>query len=559
MFNLTKIICTIGPSTCNKEMMKKLMSTGMDVARLNFSHGSHEAHLENIKSLRDAAAELNLQIAILADLQGPKIRVGKLMNGPMKLECDSIVTITTDENRSGAGIIPTVYKNLANDVKAGSKILLDDGLLEFVVLEVKAGTDVTCRVVKGGVLKEKKGINLPNVNVSAPAVTEKDYADLEFALANGVDYVALSFVRHASDIDNVKRAIHKKGLDTPVIAKIERPEAVVNFESILKSADGIMVARGDLGVEMLPEKVPAIQKRIIKKCNMEGKPVIVATQMLESMIENPRPTRAESSDVANAIMDGADAIMLSGETASGKYPVEAVEMMARISKEIEELLFLQHQSHETLRVLNPIYGAADSLCHATGVTARELKAKLIVTYTESGSTALLVSKNRPRIPILAITMSPKTSRRINLYWGVIPTLIEGVSGTDRMIEKAEEAALTSKLAAPGDYIVITGGVPVGQPGSTNIMKIHKISNCCIAGRKHESNMIKSEYCENGITIALDSDKCISCGVCVHCCSYKIFGFQNERVFINAENVKNCSAEKICVRSCPVGAIKLTKI
>ena len=338
MFNLTKIICTIGPSSGNPATVKRLMEAGMDVARLNFSHGTHENHLANINMIRQAAKELGCHTAILADLQGPKIRVSKLPDSkPITLIDGAEVTMTTRENCFGPDIIPTIYKNLPRDVKAGSTILLDDGLLELKVIEVKSETDILCRVAKGGLLKEKKGINLPDASVSAPPVTEKDFEDLEFALNNGVDYVALSFVRHASDIENVKRFIHKKSMNTPVVAKIERPEAVINIDSIIKAADAIMVARGDMGVELAPEKVPRIQKSIIHKCNLEGKPVIVATQMLESMISNPRPTRAEASDIANAILDGTDAIMLSGETASGSYPVESVKMMSAIAREVEQI------------------------------------------------------------------------------------------------------------------------------------------------------------------------------------------------------------------------------
>ncbi len=562
MFNLTKIICTLGPASNNIEIIKLLIQAGMDVARLNFSHGSHADHLANINLIRRASRELKCHIAILADLQGPKIRVSKLPDSkPIELINGTEVTVTTRENCFGADIIPTIYKNLPYDVRPTSTILLDDGLMELSVIKVLSDTDVLCRVVKGGTLKEKKGINLPDASVSAPAVTEKDFEDLAFALANEVDYVALSFVRHASDIENVKRFIHKKSLDTPVVAKIERPEAVINFESILKAADAIMVARGDLGVEMAPEKVPQIQKNIIHKCNLEGKPVIVATQMLESMTSNPRPTRAESSDVANAILDGADAIMLSGETAAGKYPVEAVKMMSAIAKEVEPIIIKRCNESKT-RIINPLYGAADSLCYASSEAAAEIKARLIVTYTESGSTALLVSKYRPKTPIVAITMSDAIGRRVNLYWGVIPTVIEKTASTDEMIRLAEKAALDSKIASPGDYIVITGGSPIGRSGSTNLMKVHKIGiNPAVTGQNGAAEtavkLIK-ECAQNGVKISIDRQKCTGCGICVNCCAFKIFGYQNNKIFINDENICDCAAEKMCVNKCSTGAITIDK-
>ncbi len=552
MFNLTKIICTIGPASCNTETVKQLMKAGMDVARLNFSHGSHETHLSNINLIRQAAKELSLNVAILADLQGPKIRVSKLPDSkPIELIESSEVVVTTAENRFGPAIIPTIYKNLPSDVKPGSRILLDDGLFELKVLEVKSPTDVLCQVIKGGLLKEKKGINLPDANVSAPAVTEKDFADLEFALNNAVDYVALSFVRHASDIENVKRFIHKKSMNTPVVAKIERPEAVVNIDSIIKASDAVMVARGDLGVELAPEKVPVIQKSIIQKCNLEGKPVIVATQMLESMTDNPRPTRAEASDVANAILDGTDAIMLSGETASGKYPVEAVKMMSAIAREVEPSI-IGHDHESRNRIINPLYGAADSICYATAAAAAEIKAKLIVTYTESGSTALLVSKYRPKAPILAITMSESIARRVNLYWGVVPLAIDRAASTDQMMTLAEKASIDSGFASRGDYIVITGGAPVGKSGSTNIMKVHKVRANASAGAA-----VSTSSCEgSGVKISLDPSKCVGCGICVNCCPFKIFGYQNNRIFINSENIGDCAAEKMCEKKCPCGAISI---
>ncbi len=533
------------------------MAAGMDIARLNFSHGKHEDHLENIKNIRRISGELNVPVAILADLQGPKIRVAELPGGPIELVDGKEVVITTRLNPAPEKLtlIPTVYKNLPKDVKPGSRILFDDGLLEAAVISVKSETDVLCRVVKGGTLKQKKGINLPGVCVSAPAVTSQDLADLDFAIKNGVDYVALSFVRHASDIEEVKSIIHQNGLDTPIIAKIERPEAVTNFDSILKACDAVMVARGDMGVEVSPEKVPHIQKTLIKKCALAGKPVIVATQMLDSMISNPMPTRAEASDVANAILDGADAIMLSGETASGKYPLEAVSMMSKIADEIEGLVF-KNKHREIDGLLNPLHATADSLCHATIHAAYESKAKMIVTYTESGFTSLLVSKYRPSVPILAVTTSESICRRINLYWGVMPIVIQSASSTDEMIEKAEDAAILKGGLKYGDYILITGGIPVGKAGTTNMMKIHKITRAPLTEILCGA---KTYDCKKaGISISLAPEKCTACGRCVLGCALKIYGYQNGKIFINEDNLEKCVGEGLCEKFCPFSAIKIKR-
>lgn len=557
MFNRTKIVCTIGPATKAPETMKKLIETGMDVARLNFSHGSWDDHLGFIKTVREASRAARAEVAILADLCGPKIRVGVLPQKEIELTPGSEVTITSREVAAESGLIPTEYENLAADVKPGASILLDDGKLEFEVLSVKDGTDVACRIVRGGKLKSRKGINLPGVNVSAPALTEKDIQDALFAMKNGADYLALSFVRHASDVDRLKRIIHSAGYDTPVIAKIEHPDAVANFDSILKSADGIMVARGDLGVEMPPEKVPQIQKELIRKCNLEGKPVIVATQMLESMEKSSRPTRAEASDVANAIFDGTDAIMLSGETSAGAYPVESVEMMARIATEAEEFIRTSPRGHDAGRILNPLHLVADSLCHATAQTANGLNLKLIVTYTESGSTALLVSKYRNSSPVLAITMSEKVSRRMSLYWGVSPCVIGKVKDTDEMIAMAEKAAVEKFGLTRGDHIVITGGIPVGRAGTTNLMKIHRIIGPARekaaggAATTHENR-------SGGVRITMDPSRCTGCGLCVASCSFRVFGFQGGRLFVNEDNLPGCPGDGICASRCPFGAIRVEK-
>jgi len=532
----------------------------MDVARLNFSHDPHELQLEKINMVREVSKELGQAVAILADIQGPKIRVAKLPNGPIELKKGETVTVTTLENTYGPDIIPTIYKNLPADVTPGSRILLDDGKMELTVTEVVSDTDVLCTVKKGGILKEKKGINLPGINVAAPPLTEKDLKDIEFVLTQDVDYIALSFVRRVSDIIRVKEIIHKHGKDTPVIAKIERHEAIENFDEILKAADAIMVARGDLGVELSPERVPTIQKTIIQKCNFAGKPVIVATQMLESMIESPMPTRAEASDVANAIIDGADAIMLSGETATGQYPEEAVATMSKISEDVERFVLRNRQNGT--KSFNPLHTVADGLCYATTHTAIDLGAKAIVTYTESGRTALLISKYRPSIPILAITISEKISRRVNLYWGVIPSLIGSIASLEEVMAKSEEVAIASGIVNNGEYILITAGIPFGKAGSTNLMKIQKIT------RKTEINAqtckqlekpkrtTQYECAENSLKLTFDRSKCTACGDCVETCAFNIFEIKNNETFVNEENLRKCCKDGLCVKYCPYKAISI---
>lgn len=560
MNNLTKIICTIGPSCHCVEMIKKLIQRGMDVARLNFSHDPHNLQLEKINMVRQASAELNAPVAILADIQGPKIRVAALEN-PIELVKDSDVTVTTREGASGANIVPTIYKNLPHDVIAGSRIMIDDGRLELRVSEVVSDTDVLCTVVKGGLLKSKKGINLPGVNVSAPSVTEKDLNDIEFALDQDVDYIALSFVRRASDIERVKQIIHKRKKDTPVVAKIERHEAIENFDAILKATDAVMVARGDLGVELSPERVPTIQKTIIQKCNQAGKPVIVATQMLESMVDNPMPTRAEASDVANAVIDGADAIMLSGETATGNYPEEAVAVMSKISEDVERFVLRNRQN--LTKSFNPIHMVADGLCYATTHTAIDLGAKLIVAYTESGRTALLISKYRPSLPILAITVSDKISRRINLYWGVLPATISRVTSLEEVMTRSEEAAIASGKVKNGDHILITAGIPFGKAGSTNIMKIQKITKApedasVDAARSVKTRRIAQFECaESRVKLSFDRSLCTSCGDCVAVCPFKIFEMKNGEITVIEENLRDCGKDCLCVQYCPYNAISIS--
>ena len=453
-------------------MIRRLIQAGMDVARLNFSHGTHETHARTIAMLHAAAAEFGKTIGILADLQGPKIRTSALAGGgTVMLRAGQQFTITTAKILGDSTRVSTTFRPLPREVKSGDRILLSDGLLELRVEKV-SGSDVVCRVVNGGPLGEHKGINLPGVKLRVPALTEKDRQDLRFALAHGADYIAASFVRRAEDVLLAKALIRRAKKDTPVIAKLEKPEAIENLEEILRVSDAVMVARGDLGVEMSPEKVPVVQKNIIARAREFRRPVITATQMLESMTQNPRPTRAEASDVANAIFDGSDAVMLSAETASGKYPIESVSMMARIVQEAESSIqeFPRPASpQEQLKVAETV---AELVCHAS----RELHMKLIAVFTHSGFTARLVSRYRPLVPIVAFSPEAETRRRMSLYWGVTSRDISDMKKIDGLTALAEKRLLEDRLVKRGDVIGIVAGTPMGIRGTTNFMKFHVIGS-----------------------------------------------------------------------------------
>jgi pyruvate kinase len=468
-FRHSKIVCTIGPASCSPRIIDRLLRAGMDVARLNFSHGSHANHAESITMLRAAAAHIHKPIAILADLQGPKIRTGPLAGGaPVLLRTGQKFVITTARVLGDSTRVSTVFKPLPREVHRGNRILLSDGLIELRVEQVR-GREVMCEVVNGGALGEHKGINLPGVRLRVPALTPKDREDLRFALKHGANYIAVSFVRRPEDVVLAKSLVRRAGKDTPVIAKLEKPEAIENLDAILRVADGVMVARGDLGVEMNPERVPVVQKAIIKRAREFRRPVITATQMLESMTENPRPTRAEASDVANAIFDGSDAVMLSAETASGKYPVEAVSIMTRIIEEAEGSIteFPRPAPQERLKVAETV---AELVCHAS----RELHMKLIAVFTHSGFTARLISRYRPLVPIIAFSPEEETRRRMALIWGVRPQTISDVGKVDGLASVAEKRLLEERLVRKGDVIGIVAGTPMGIRGTTNFMKFHVI-------------------------------------------------------------------------------------
>ncbi len=467
----TKIVATLGPASDSPETVRQLLRAGVDVFRLNASHGTQEDLGRRIRTVRGLAGELGLHTGILLDLQGPKIRLGTFEGGRCSLRTGEYFTITTEPVEGTAEVASTTYPDFAGDVKAGDRILLNDGAVELRAL-ANDGKAVKCEVVSGGDIGDRKGINLPGVKVSAPSMTKKDISDLHFGLEHGVDFVALSFVRTANDVLRLKFILEEKECKVPVIAKIEKPEGVANLDAIMKEADGVMVARGDLGIEVALEKVPFIQKNIIRKARMMGKFVITATQMLESMIQHASPTRAEVSDVANAIYDGTDAVMLSGETAAGRYPVEAARMMDKIAGEAEASL-RQRGFREP-----PIEGdvaipqiIADSAYRA----AKVANAVAIVVFTAGGASARLVARYRPPVPIIAFTASESAARQMALVFGAIALVAPHAESTDEMIGQMEGMLKERNLVRPGDRVVFTSGQPIGRPGTTSMMKLHTIS------------------------------------------------------------------------------------
>lgn len=466
----TKIVATLGPASHSPAILKQMVRSGMSVARLNFSHGSYDDHAQTIALLRSVSQEFDTPITLLQDLQGPKIRVGQLPNGETNLvEEMSLTLVPLDEFTNEPDTIPIDYPHLAEDAIPGTQVLLDDGLLELKVEEI-CDRAVRCRVIEGGILKSRKGVNLPSLNLRLPSLTDKDKQDLEFGISQGVDWVSLSFVRQGKDLRILKDFLVEKGAtDLPVIAKIEKPQAIANFDEILAACDGIMVARGDLGVEMSPEKVPMLQKQIVRTCNQKGIPVITATQMLDSMIRNPRPTRAEASDVANAIIDGTDAVMLSGESAVGDYPVKAVEMLAKIATDIEtEIQFVNHPPDET--------DETHALSEALNTIDHILDLRCITCLTTTGYTAMMAAAERPKAPVVAFTPSLQVYHRLNLVWGVKPLLLEHPEESmEGLIRQMEACLLERNWAQSGDRILILGGSPIQKARGTNFLKIHEIA------------------------------------------------------------------------------------
>ncbi len=468
-YRRAKIVCTLGPSSSSFEMIERMVRAGMDVARLNFSHGTPDEHARRVAAVRRASVQHEKPVGILADLQGPKIRTGVLENGkPVRLRFGQRFVFTTKKIIGNAEAVGTTFRALPESVHKGDRILLRDGEIALRVLSTR-GREVVCQVENGGELGEHQGINLPGVKLKIPSLTPKDREDLAFALRLGANYVALSFVRTAADVRAGKSIIARAGKDVPVIAKLEKPEAIDNLDEILSVSDGVMVARGDLGVEMSPEKVPVVQKEIISRARNALVPVITATQMLDSMQKNPRPTRAEASDVANAVFDGSDALMLSGESAAGTYPLESVMMMDRIIREAEASVTDQPRParYAELHISEAI---AEAICHA----AEELRMKVIAVFTESGSSARIVSKYRPRAPIIGFSPNPETRQRLSLLWGVLPRNIARVHDIDQLARIAEVRLREERLVKKGDVIGVIAGTPLGTRGTTNLMRLIRV-------------------------------------------------------------------------------------
>jgi pyruvate kinase len=474
----TKIVCTIGPASADIDILRKLITAGMDVARLNLSHGTWEERMEHIRKIRQLARELNRVVALLLDTRGPEVRIKTFSKGSVYLKQGDLFTLTAEEVEGNEVQVSVTYANLPGEVAVGNHVLLDDGLIAMKVVRVE-GADIVCEVVTGGELSNRKGINIPGVSLNLPTLSESDLEDIRFGARQGIDFIAASFVRKPEDIIAIKEVLEEQKSDARIFAKIENEEGVNNLESILQFADGVMVARGDLGVEIPPEDVPLVQKYLIERCNQAGKPVITATQMLDSMIRNPRPTRAEASDVANAILDGTDAIMLSGETAAGKYPVKAVETMARIALRTEEALDFETILEEFPSMMEQT--VTDAISFSTCHTAQLLNVAAIVTPTQSGHTARMISKFRPRAPILAVTPNEKVANQLAMTWGVYPLLAPPVSTTDEMFGVTVEACLNTGYVKKGEMIVITAGIPVGVAGTTNLLRVHTLGDIILKG------------------------------------------------------------------------------
>jgi pyruvate kinase len=489
---MTKIICTLGPAVDDDSLLEQLILGGMDVARLNFSHGTHDDHKVRVDRLKRIREKLNMPVPLLLDTKGPEIRLGKFENNEVLLkEGNDFVlvneTILGDETRSTVS-----HKELYKDVKVGTRILINDGLVAIEVQRVE-GKDIYCKILNGGILSNNKGVNIPETDTHLPAITAQDIEDIKFAIENEFDFIACSFVRKASNVNEVREILKKYGgQDLKIISKIENREGVSNFDEILKVSDGIMVARGDLGVEIPTEEVPIVQKMIIEKCYKNGKPVITATQMLDSMIKNPRPTRAESSDVANAVYDGTSAIMLSGESAAGKYPIESVKTMVRIAQKAEESI--DYSSKLASMQYDLMGSITNAISYATCTTALQLHAAAIISVTQSGQTAKMISRFRPSCPIIATTSKPRVQRQMCLSWGVVPLLVGEASSIEEMFETGVKKALEIKLVKQGDIVVITAGGPAGVAGTTNLLKVQTVGNILVKGTGIGKGKVSGELC-----------------------------------------------------------------
>ena len=475
----TKIIATIGPASESEEILRELFKNGVNVCRLNFSHGNHEEHQVRIDTIKKVRKEMELPIGIMLDTKGPEIRLGDFRDGEIILNQGDHFTLTTRDILGDKSIVSVTYKGLPSDIKVGNMILIDDGLVELEVLKIK-DTEIECIAINNGRLSNHKGVNVPYVEINLPAITKKDIDDIKFGIKNDVDFIAASFIRRAEDVTNIRKVLEENnGENIDIISKIENQQGVDNIEEILMASDGMMVARGDLGVEIETEIMPLVQKDLIKRANTVGKPVITATQMLDSMIRNPRPTRAEVTDVANAIFDGTSAIMLSGETAAGKYPLDSVKTMYNIAVKTEEAL--DYEELLKISVGETELTTTNSISRATCYTAQDLKAAAIVTATSSGHTSKAISKFKPKTPIIAATTTERVMRKLSLVWGVYPVLAPQSNSTDEVVQNSVEAAIKGKYVNEGDLIIITAGVPVGVSGTTNLIKVHIVGRVLVKG------------------------------------------------------------------------------
>lgn len=488
----TKIVCTLGPSTEDDEVLKALMLEGMNVARFNFSHGDHAQHQKNMERVKKLREELGLPIATLLDTRGPEIRIGRFKEGKIKLEAGQIFTLTTEEILGDTSQVSITYKQLIQDINVGTTILLDDGLIEMRVTEIK-GSNIICSVINGGIVSDHKGVNIPNVSLSMPFISKKDREDIIFGIKQGFDFIAASFTRSAEDILQIRKLLSEYNCNTiNIIAKIENMQGINNIDEIIRVADGIMVARGDMGVELPIQDVPVIQKKIIEKVYEAEKQVITATQMLDSMMKNPRPTRAEATDVANAIYDGTSAIMLSGETAAGCYPVETLKTMVSIAKRAEEDIDYRKRFKKLDTTTDK--NVTNAISHATCTTAIDLNAAAIITVTKSGKTARTISRYRPDCPIIGCSTYDHVCRQLNLSWGVLPLKIEEEKNTDELFEHAALAAEKAGYVSAGELTVITAGVPLGISGTTNIIKVHVVGHILIKGRSINKQSVCGSLC-----------------------------------------------------------------
>jgi len=547
----TRIVATLGPASRNRETLAAILEAGVNVIRLNLSHGSHEEHRENITFVRETAALLGLSVGILADLQGPKIRTGQIAGGEVPLEMGDTIVFTPDQADGSDGRVSISYASLCEDIKPGNRILIDDGLLDAEVVEVR-GRDVVCRIGTGGLLKPKKGVNFPGAKLSVPALTDKDRLDVAFALEEGADFIALSFVRSHTEVVELRKMIHASGKIMPVIAKIEKGEALDDIDRIVDAADALMVARGDLGVETSPEEVPLAQRMIVEKAAISGKPVIVATQMLDSMIRNPRPTRAEATDVANAVFEGADAVMLSGETAAGQYPVEAVEMMDRIIRRAERLAYRRgHYKGQSSFVPSP--GITDGMARAAVGLADNLDARWIVAFTLSGQTARMLCKYRSAVPVVALTPNPVVARRLSLYWGLTPIAVANADELEKVMQITRDTLAALGMVRELDKVVVLTGVPLSVAGTTNLVRVLQIP------KEGESELAATATLHGERwRWKIDDDACIRCGICASICSCGIYSMGGRRVEIHRERLTECFLDMQCVEACPVKAISIAE-